>query len=72
MTRGILIDAPFLRGVEVIEPGDGVGLADLERAQQRCGVEPEPGDVLLLRTGSWGVATLLDLFPRMRARGPLA
>jgi len=54
VTRGILVDAPFLRGVDVIEPGDGVGLADLERAQQRCGVEPEPGDVLLLRTGQLG------------------
>jgi kynurenine formamidase len=54
VTRGILVDAPWLRGVEVVEPGDGVGLADVEAARTRCGIEPEPGDVLLLRTGQLG------------------
>jgi kynurenine formamidase len=53
-TRGILVDAPWLRGVEVVEPGDGVGLADLAAARDRCGVQPQPGDVLLLRTGQLG------------------
>jgi kynurenine formamidase len=54
VTRGILIDAPWLRGTSVIEPGDGVGLAELELARAVCGIEPEPGDVLLLRTGQLG------------------
>ena len=54
LTRGILVDAAWLRGVEVIEPGDGVGLNDLEAARDRCGIQPQPGDVLLLRTGQLG------------------
>jgi kynurenine formamidase len=54
ITRGVLVDAAMLRGVEVIERGDGVGLADLERAERECGVRVEDGDVLLLRTGQLG------------------
>jgi kynurenine formamidase len=54
VTRGILVDAPWLRGVDVVAPGDGVGLADVEAARNQCGVEPQPGDVLLLRTGQLG------------------
>jgi kynurenine formamidase len=38
----------------VVAPGDGVGLADVEAARNQCGVEPRPGDVLLLRTGQLG------------------
>jgi hypothetical protein len=55
LTRGILVDAPWLRGSSVVEPGDGVGLADLDAARERCGIQPEPGDVLLLRTGQLGL-----------------
>jgi kynurenine formamidase len=54
VTRGILVDAPWLRGVEVVEPGDGVGLTDLDAARERCGIWPQSGDVLLLRTGQLG------------------
>ncbi len=54
VTRGILIDAPWLRGTDVVQPGDGVGLRDLDAARERCGVDPRPGDVLLLRTGQLG------------------
>ncbi len=36
-----------------IELGDGVGLNDIAAAADRCGVSPEPGDVLLLRTGQY-------------------
>src|SRR5207253_4844879 len=37
VTRGVLVDAAFLRGVEVIQRGDGVGLDDVEQAESRCG-----------------------------------
>jgi hypothetical protein len=53
-TRGILIDAPWLRGIGVVPPGDGVGLADLDAALSQCGVQPQAGDVVLLRTGQLG------------------
>ena len=54
ITRGVLVDAARLRGVEVIERGDGVGLDDVERAERECGFTIEEGDVLLLRTGQLG------------------
>ncbi len=54
LTRGVLVDAARLRGVEVIPRGDGVGLDDVERAEQQCGFKIEEGDVLLMRTGQLG------------------
>ena len=54
ITRGVLVDAARLRGVEVIARGDGVGLDDLARAERECGFRIEQGDVLLLRTGQLG------------------
>jgi kynurenine formamidase len=71
-TRGILIDAPMLRGTELVEPGDGVGLDDLAAAREQCGIEPEPGDVLLLRTGQLGRRDRLGpLPPGSGSAGPL-
>ena len=54
VTRGVLVDAAMLRGVEFIERGDGVGLDDIERAESRYGVRIGQGDVVLLRTGQLG------------------
>jgi kynurenine formamidase len=54
VTRGVLVDAARLRGVDAIARGDGVGLDDVERAERECGVTVEAGDVLLLRTGQLG------------------
>ncbi len=72
VTRGILVDGAWLRGVEAIEPGDGVGLSDLETARERCGIAPEPGDVLLLRTGQLGRRDRVGpLPPGAGSSGPL-
>ena len=54
ITKGVLVDAPLLRGVDYIERGDGVGRADIEAAEREHGVKVEQGDVLLLRTGQLG------------------
>jgi kynurenine formamidase len=54
VTRGVLVDAAMLRGVEVIPRGDGVGLDDIERAERQCGITIGQGDVVLLRTGQLG------------------
>lgn len=54
VTKGVLVDAPLLRGVEFIERGDGVGISDIEDAEQKHGVKLERGDVLLMRTGQLG------------------
>ena len=55
VTRGVLVDAPMLRGTEVVERGDGVGLEDIRNAEKECGFEVGTGDVLLLRTGQLGL-----------------
>jgi kynurenine formamidase len=52
-TRGILIDMPWLRGVDYLEPGTAITVADLEAWEQRTGVRVGSGDVLLIRTGRW-------------------
>ena len=54
VTKGVLVDAPLLRGVDYIERGDGVGVDDIEAAEREHGVKVEQGDVLLLRTGQLG------------------
>ncbi len=54
VTKGVLVDAPLLRGVDFLERGDGVGVADIEAAEREHGVKVEQGDVLLLRTGQLG------------------
>ncbi|HXH55866.1 cyclase family protein [Iamia sp.] len=54
VTRGIVVDLPRLRGVaglDEIDPGYAVGGADLDEALDAAGLTPEPGDVLLVRTG---------------------
>src|SRR5262249_51244827 len=77
ITRGVLVDAPMVRG-------DGVGVADVELAESRCGVRVGEGDVLLLRTGQLGrreqtgpvdpnqagsAGPLPDLLPLLHDRG---
>jgi len=54
ITRGVLVDAARMRGVNFIERGDGIGLADIEKAEKKCGFRVEKGDVLLMRTGQLG------------------
>jgi kynurenine formamidase len=54
VTRGVLVDAPYLRGTELVERGDGVGLDDIEKAEVQCGFRVGSGDVLLMRTGQLG------------------
>ncbi len=55
ITRGVLVDAPMLRGIRYIERGDGVGMDDIATAEERCGFKVRQGDVLLLRTGQLGM-----------------
>ena len=50
-TRGILLDVARARGVERLDPGYGVTVADLDAAVAQAGVEPQSGDAVLVRTG---------------------
>src|SRR5262249_39690562 len=53
VTRGVLADIARYRGVSRMQPGQVIGVADLEGALAAQGVAVEPGDVLLFHTG-WG------------------
>jgi kynurenine formamidase len=53
VTRGVLIDIPRLKGVEYLEPGTPIYVADLEAWEKKAGVKVSPGDALFVRTGRW-------------------
>lgn len=50
-TRGVLVDVPRQRGVDELPAGAAVQAEDLAAAYARGGIRPEPGDVLVVRTG---------------------
>src|SRR5690606_2001996 len=51
VSRGILLDVAGALGVDTLAPAHGTTEADLEAAADKAGVRPEPGDVVLVRTG---------------------
>jgi kynurenine formamidase len=53
VARGLLLDVPRALGVELCEAAYEITVADLEAALARNGLEPAPGDVILVRSG-WG------------------
>jgi len=53
VTRGVLLDIARLKGVEYLEPGTPITIADLEAAERQVGVRVGEGDVLLVRAGRW-------------------
>jgi kynurenine formamidase len=50
-SRGVLLDVPRARGVDWLEPGDGVTPEDLNAACESQDVSVGPGDILLISTG---------------------
>ena len=68
MTRGVLIDVAALKGVNRLEAGYEITVADLERSLERQQTTLEPGDAVLIHTG-WG--TLWNTDPeRFMSGGP--
>jgi kynurenine formamidase len=59
VTRGVLIDVARFKGVEQLQGGYEITLADLQGALQRERVEIRPGDMVLLHTG-WGGLWMKD------------
>lgn len=49
--RGVMLDIPALHGGERLPPGHGVDGAQLDSACERQGVEVQPGDIVIVRTG---------------------
>jgi len=50
-SRGVLLDVAGALGVERLDPGDPIRVADLDLALAQSGVDLVAGDVLLVRTG---------------------
>jgi kynurenine formamidase len=51
MTRGVLIDIPWLRGVAWLDSNVAITAADLTAWEQRTGIRVQTGDAVLIRTG---------------------
>ncbi len=51
VSRGVLLDIPRSKGLEVLEPGYPITPEDLDGACALGGLNVEPGDVVLVRTG---------------------
>ena len=54
VTRGIVVDIGRLRGADAldeVDPGHPITGEDLDAAMDAAGLEAQPGDVLLVRTG---------------------
>lgn len=60
-TRGVLLDVARARGVDWLEPGEGVTEADLAAAEELAGVKVGRGDAVLVRVG---------LYAREAVEGP--
>jgi kynurenine formamidase len=53
ITRGLFLDIPRVRGIDVLAAGEPIEVADLRAACELIGAEPEPGDAVIIRSG-WG------------------
>ncbi|MCI0419933.1 MAG: cyclase family protein [Acidobacteria bacterium] len=51
ITRGVLLDVPRSKGLDVLPDSYGITEQDLEAGCQMAGVEIRPGDCVLIRTG---------------------
>ncbi len=51
ISRGVLLDVARALGRDVLEPGHPIMPADLDAACELARVTPEPGDIVLVRTG---------------------
>jgi len=62
VTRGVLLDVAAARGVEYLRAEDGIGVADLDAAEELGGVHVGRGDAIFVRSGQ---------VLRERAEGPI-
>ena len=52
-TRGVLVDMPWLKGVDFLDGSIAITAADLEAWEAKTGITIRAGDALLVRTGRW-------------------
>ncbi len=69
ITRGVLLDIAAVRGVDALDPAEGIGIDDLEGAESLQGLAVEPGDALLIHTGHLNRVTLNGLHTDQHSPG---
>lgn len=62
VARGVLIDMPAAKGVQMLERGYRIGGDDLREALERQGTSLREGDVVLIRTGRMQLFEEADAF----------
>jgi len=60
VSRAVLLDVARALGVERLAPRHAISEADLEAAVELAGLRPEPGDVVLVRTGQMALLKARD------------
>jgi kynurenine formamidase len=60
VSRAILLDVARAKGVALLDGGYPITEADLEAAVELAGVRPEPGDIVLVRTGKMALFKARD------------
>jgi kynurenine formamidase len=53
LTRGVLVDIPWLRGLPYLETNAFITAADLDAWEAKTGVHIHSGDAVAIRTGRW-------------------
>ena len=53
MTRGVLVDLAWLKGVDYLEPDTVIYPSDLDAWEKKAGIEIGAGDAVFFRTGRW-------------------
>jgi kynurenine formamidase len=53
LTRGVLVDIPWLRNVPYLDPTAVIYPADLDAWEKKTGVHIQTGDAVFIRTGRW-------------------
>ncbi|MCX2979857.1 cyclase family protein [Halieaceae bacterium IMCC14734] len=53
VSRGVLVDMAWFKGVDYLSAGTAITISDLEAWERRTRITLGSGDVLLLRTGRW-------------------
>jgi kynurenine formamidase len=60
VSRAVLLDVARAKGVDMLERGYPITEADLESAVELAGLRPEPGDIVLVRTGKMALFKARD------------
>ena len=69
-TRGILLDAPRHRGLDVLPAGSPIDAAEMDAMCAAQGVRVEPWDVVLIRTGYMGLWPDAERMAAHKTAGP--